>query len=149
MRLLWDIYLLFCIAATVYFFWALEARSDSSSLAVQLPNPPMNYQSDRFRAGNLDCSNAIGGGTTLEWGVTGVLNNFGNNTIGQEKDIGLYARIVIPLDKPRSRINCDDLYQLELTQRRLEVQMLRAELQALQRLQEGGEAGDGGMEFEN
>jgi hypothetical protein len=108
----------------------------------------MNYQSDRFRAGNLDCSNAIGGGTTLEWGVTGVVNNNDGN-VGQGKDIGLYARIVIPLDKPRSRINCDDLYQLELTQRRLEVQMLRAELQALQRLQEGGEAGDGGMEFEN
>lgn len=149
MRLLWGAYGVFCIAVSVWFISAIQARSDSSSLAVQLPNPPMNYQSDRFRAGNLDCSNAIGGGTTLEWGVTGVLNNFGNNTIGQEKDIGLYARIVIPLDKPRSRINCDDLYQLELTQRRLEVQMLRAELQALQRLQEGGEAGDGGMEFEN
>ncbi len=140
-------YGIFCIAALVWFISAIQALSDSSSLAVQLPSPPMNYQSDRFRAGNLDCSNAIGGGTTLEWGVTGVVSNSGN--VGQGKDIGLYARFVIPLDKPRSRINCDDLYQLELTQRRLEVQMLRAELQALQRLQEGGEAGDGGMEFEN
>ena len=140
-------YGIFCIAALVWFISAIQALSDSSSLAVQLPTPPMNYQSDRFRAGNLDCSNAIGGGTTLEWGVTGVVSNSGN--VGQGKDIGLYARVVIPLDKPRSRINCDDLYQLELTQRRLEVQMLRAELQALQRLQEGGEAGDGGMEFEN
>ncbi len=140
-------YGIFCIAALVWFISAIQALSDSSSLALQLPSPPMNYQSDRFRAGNLDCSNAIGGGTTLEWGVTGVVSNSGN--VGQGKDIGLYARVVIPLDKPRSRINCDDLYQLELTQRRLEVQMLRAELQALQRLQEGGEAGDGGMEFEN
>ena len=148
MKIFWDIYLLFCIAATVYFFWALEARSDSSSLAVQLPNPPMNYQSDRFRAGNLDCSNAIGGGTTLEWGVTGVINNNDGN-VGQGKDIGLYARIVIPLDKPRSRINCDDLYQLELTQRRLEVQMLRAELQALQDLQNSQTNSEGEMEFEN
>ena len=148
MKLLWGVYGGFCIAVSVWFISTIQARSDSSSLAVQLPNPPMNYQSDRFRAGNLDCSNAIGGGTTLEWGVTGVVNNNDGN-VGQGKDIGLYARIVIPLDKPRSRINCDDLYQLELTQRRLEVQMLRAELQALQRLQEGGEAGDGGMEFEN
>jgi hypothetical protein len=108
----------------------------------------MNYQSDRFRAGNLDCSNAIGGGTTLEWGVTGVVNNNDGN-VGQGKDIGLYARIVIPLDKPRSRINCDDLYQLELTQRRLEVQMLRAELQALQDLQNSQTNSDGDMEFEN
>jgi hypothetical protein len=108
----------------------------------------MNYQSDRFRAGNLDCSNAIGGGTTLEWGVTGVVNNNDGN-VGQGKDIGLYARIVIPLDKPRSRINCDDLYQLELTQRRLEVQMLRAELQALQDLQNSQTNSEGEMEFEN
>ena len=83
----------------------------------------------------------------MEWGVTGVVNNDGN--VGQGKDIGLYARIVIPLDKPRSRINCDDLYQLELTQRRLEVQMLRAELQALQDLQNSQTNSDGDMEFEN
>lgn len=148
MRLLWGAYGVFCIAVSVWFISAIQARSDSSSLAVQLPNPPMNYQSDRFRAGNLDCSNAIGGGTTLEWGVTGVINNDDGN-IGQGKDIGLYARIVIPLDKPRSRINCDDLYQLELTQRRLEVQMLRAELQALQDLQNSQTNSDGDMEFEN
>lgn len=148
MKRFWDIYLLFCIAATVTFFWALEARSDSSSLALQLPNPPMNYQSDRFRAGSLDCSNAVGGGTTLEWGVTGVISNMDGN-VGQGKDVGLYARVVIPLDKPRTRINCDDLYQLELTQRRLEVEKLRAELMALRRLQESGQNSEGEMEFEN
>ena len=80
--------------------------------------------------------------------MTGVINNNDGN-IGQGKDIGRYARIVIPLDKPRSRINCDDLYQLELTQRRLEVQMLRAELQALQDLQNSQTNSDGDMEFEN
>ena len=84
----------------------------------------------------------------MEWGVTGVVNNNDGN-VGQGKDIGLYARIVIPLDKPRSRINCDDLYQLELTQRRLEVQMLRAELQALQDLQNSQTNSEGEMEFEN
>jgi len=108
----------------------------------------MNYQSDRFRAGSLDCSNAVGGGTTLEWGVTGVISNMDGN-VGQGKDVGLYARVVIPLDKPRTRINCDDLYQLELTQRRLEVEKLRAELMALRRLQESGQNSEGEMEFEN
>ena len=61
------------------------------------------------------------------------------------KDIGVYARIVIPLDKPKARINCNDLYQIELTQRRLEVQKLRDELEALKNLQSVG----GDMEFEN
>ena len=57
----------------------------------------------------------------------------------------MYARIVIPLDKPKSRINCDDLYQVELAQRRLEIQQLRNELEELKNLQNAG----GEMEFEN
>lgn len=117
------------------------AIAESSSLALTLPNPPMNYQSDRFRSGNLDCSNAVGGGINLEYGVTGVLS--GLNTINQGKDLGIYARIVIPLDRPRSRINCDDLYRVELTQRKLEIQMLQEELKAMRDLQATS------MEFEN
>jgi len=119
------------------------ACAESTNLALSLPNPPLNYQSDRFRAGNLDCANAVGGGINLEYGVTGVLSSF--DTIDRAKDIGVYARIVIPLDKPRSRINCDDLYQVELTQRRLEIQMLRDELAQLKSLQEKGNE----MDFEN
>tara|TARA_R110001592_G_scaffold116354_4_gene317650 strand:- start:575 stop:967 length:393 start_codon:yes stop_codon:yes gene_type:complete len=117
------------------------AIAESSSLALTLPNPPMNYQSDRFRSGNLDCSNAVGGGINLEYGVTGVLS--GLDTINQGKDLGVYARIVIPLDRPRSRINCDDLYRIELTQRKLEIQMLQEELKAMRDLQTTS------MEFEN
>ena len=122
---------------------ASSAIAESNNLALTLPNPPMNYQSDRFRAGNLDCSNAVGGGVNLEYGVTGVLS--GLNTMNKGKDIGVYARIVIPLDKPKARINCDDLYQIELAQRRLEIQKLRDELEQLKNLQSAG----GEMEFEN
>jgi hypothetical protein len=123
--------------------------ADSSSLNLQLPTGPTSYQSDSFRAGDLDCKNAIGGGTNLEFGVTGVINNVGspyddlNRSFNQSRDVGVYARIVIPLDKPRQRINCNTLYQLELQQRRLEIQKLQQELQALRELQ------DGGMDFEN
>lgn len=119
--------------AVALFFLATSVSAESSSLALQLPSPPMNYQSDRFRAGNLDCSNAVGGSTTLEFGTTGVLTNM--NSVAEGKDIGIYARIVIPLDKPRTRINCDDLFQLELSQRELEVQVLRAELDQMKRMQ--------------
>ena len=122
---------------------ASSAVADSSSLALSLPNPPMNYQSDSFSTGSLRCSNAVGGGVNLEYGVTGVLS--GLNTMSKGKDIGVYARIVIPLDKPKARINCNDLYRIELTQRRLEVQKLRDELEALKNLQSVG----GDMEFEN
>lgn len=119
-----------------------SALAESSSLALSLPSPPMNYQSDSFSANNLRCSNAVGGGINLEYGVTGVLSSF--DTANRDKDIGVYARIVIPLDRPKSRINCNDLYQVELTQRRLEIQKLRDELDALKNLQS-----DNNMDFEN
>ena len=131
--------ILCCVSGSVF--------AQSNNLSLSLPSPPMNYQSDRFRAGNLDCSNAVGGGVNLEFGVTGVLNNVGDSldiyeNPMQKKDLGVYARVVIPLDKPKARINCDDLYQVELAQRRLEIQMLRDELEQLKNLQSG-------MEFEN
>ncbi len=122
---------------------ASSAVADNSSLSLALPNPPMNYQSDSFSTGSTRCSNAVGGGVNLEYGVTGVLSGLDTNSRG--KDIGVYARIVIPLDKPKSRINCDDLYQIELAQRRLEIQKLRDEIEALRNLQNAG----GEMEFEN
>ena len=123
------------------------AWADNSSLNLQLPTGPTSYQSDSIRAGDLDCKNAIGGGTNLEFGVTGVLNNVGspydlNHSFNERRDGGVYARIVIPLDKPKERINCNTLYQLELQQRRLEIQKLQKELENLRALQND-------TEFEN
>jgi hypothetical protein len=128
--------------------WALllfcgTALADSSSLNLQLPSAPNSYASDSIRAGDMDCKNAIGGATNFELGVTGIVNNAvspfssedPNNP--QTKDIGLYARIVIPLDAPKERINCNTLYQLELERRRLEVMKLQQELENLKKLQGG------------
>jgi HAMP domain-containing protein len=113
------------------------AQADSSSLALQLPTSPMSYQSDSFRAGELDCTMAIGGSTNLELGVLGGVNNVGGTgLLPQTKDIGLFARIVIPLNAPKSRIDCNQLYLLELQQRRLEIQQLQSELDAMKALQE-------------
>ena len=111
------------------------AWSQSNSLNLQLPSGNTNYQSDKFRAGELDCSNAIGGGTNVEFGVTGIINN--PQEVTQTKDIGVYARIVIPLDAPKERINCNTLYELELQKKRLEVQKLQQDLDTLRNLQNG------------
>ena len=113
------------------------AQADSTSLALQLPSSSLSYQSDSFRAGDLDCSMAIGGSTNLEMGVLGGVNNLdGTGLMPQTKDIGLFARIVIPLNAPKSRIDCNQLYLLELQQRRLEIQQLQAEIEAMKALQE-------------
>ena len=123
---------------------SVNVYGQSSSLNLQLPSAPQSYQSDKFRAGDLDCSNAIGGGTNLEFGVTGIINNSvspfeaENPMFPQRKDIGVYARIIIPLDGAKERINCNTLYQLELRKKRLEVMKLQQELDNLRNLQRGG-----------
>ena len=110
----------------------------NSSLNLSVPSPSTTYQSDRFRAGELDCQNAIGGGTNFEVGVTGIISeetdplsiNYGQ----RRNDVGVYARIIIPLDAPPERINCNTLYQLELQKKRYEVERLEQEIQNLRNL---------------
>lgn len=125
--------------AVVLAVFCLPVLADNSSINLQMPAAASSYNSDKFRAGDLDCSHAIGGGTNLEFGVTGVVNNAkpfsGDDPLNpQTKDIGLYARIIIPLDGPAERINCNTLYQLELQKKRIEVEKLQAELNALRGL---------------
>jgi hypothetical protein len=106
-----------------------------NSLNLALPSSPQNYQSDKFRAGDLDCSNAIGSATNLEFGVTGIINqdDFSGDPI---KDVGVYGRITIPLGRiAKERINCNKLYELELEKKRLELMKLERELEMFKELQ--------------
>jgi len=113
----------------------------AQSVNLALPQSPSSYQSDRFRIGDKDCSNAIGSSTNVEFGVVGLLDQPGYDVVGQQsfndynRNVGVYARITIPLDGPQERINCNTLYQLALERERLEVQRLKAELQQLRSLQ--------------
>lgn len=121
-----------------------QAIADSNSMTFSLPSAGYNSGTDKIKAGDLDCSNSIGGSTNFELGMTGIINNAVTPIIGKEgdrpqtKDIGLYARIIIPLDGPSERINCNTLYQLELQRRRLEVQKLKQEIEYLKQLQLDG-----------
>lgn len=120
--------------------------ADNSGIGVTLPGMSTTYGQDSIRAGDIDCKNSIGGATNLEFGITGVIDNYesplsGNNydpMRSSERDIGVYARIVIPLDKPKERINCNSLYKLELRKKRLEVLKLQEELETLKRLNANG-----------
>ena len=114
----------------------------NTSLSLQMPNSNSNYQSDKFKTGDLDCSNAIGGTVNLEFGLTGIINNAtsllgSSGALPKSKDLGFFARIIMPLNAPEERINCNTLYQLELNMKRLEILKLETELNALRRLQLG------------
>jgi hypothetical protein len=132
---------LFLLALFFILLYASVAFGQSSSLNLSLPTAPGSYQSDRFKAGDLDCSNAIGSATNLEFGVTGIigrgytdpLSGYVDSRVG---DVGVFARIIIPLgQKPKSRIDCNELYLLELRKKQLEVMRLEQEIQQLRALQ--------------
>ena len=120
-----------------------QSMASSTSLNLALPSAGMGYGSDSIKAGDLDCQNSIGGSTNFELGLTGIVNNAtslfssDDKNTPQTKDFGIYARIIVPLDAPKERINCNTLYQLELQRRRLEVEKLRAEIELLKSMQIG------------
>lgn len=148
MRVLFVILMILCV----------EANAQSSSLNLAIPSSPQSYQSDRVRSGQLECSQAIGSATNVEFGVVGILNQngpydnlysqtYGVNPQGYNqndfvKDIGVYAKITIPIGAPKQRLNCNTLYQLELRARQLEIQKLEAEVANLRRLQFADEVND-------
>ena len=112
------------------------ADSSSNSLNLSMPNSSGSYQSDKFRAGELDCSNAIGSATNLEFGLTSIIQG-GDYQTGASRtgDIGLFARITIPLGKRvKRRIDCSRLYELELQKKQLELMKLQQEINQLRSL---------------
>lgn len=139
-----------------YFIWVLllvsiGAQADNSSLNLSIPTSPQSYASDQFRAGDMDCRQAIGSSTNVEFGVMGVLNQndpYGNSVMIDPsrqyrddfmKDIGVYARITIPIGAPKERIDCNRLFKLEMKRRELEILKLQQEITNLRRLQFEGD----------
>lgn len=120
--------------------------ADSSSLNLNLPNMSGSYATDRIRSGQLECSQAIGGSINVEFGVVGIINQNGPYTSntgqvpdywendGLVKDVGVYGKINIPLNAPKKRLDCNELYELELEARRIEVMKLRQEIANLRAL---------------
>lgn len=114
-----------------------RADSTSNSLSLSLPSAGASYQSDTFRdADGNSCTHALGSGSTLEFGVTGLLQG---STVSRQaiKDIGVYSRITIPIGaklQKRSRLNCNRLYELTLQAKTLEIMRLQSELNKLKAL---------------
>lgn len=130
-------------------FWTGAAWGQNTGINIAIPQTPQSYQSDRVRAGDVECSAAIGSSTNVEFGVVGILNqedpiyNLASqdpymmnryNTGEFLRDIGVYGKITIPIGAPKQRLNCNALYQLELQKKRLEVMKLQQEIVNLRSL---------------
>ena len=119
-----------------------QTMAESNSMSLSLPGSTSSNGTDSVKMEQMQCSNSVSGGTLFEVGLTGVANNVRVPIIGKEnpnnpqtKDIGLYARIIIPLDGPAERVNCNSLYQLMLQKQRLEMTKLRQEINLLKDMQ--------------
>ena len=133
----------------ILLFMCKMGIAQTSSLNLAVPSASPNFQSDRIRAGEIECDAAIGSATNVEFGVVGIINNGSlfdettnnmmiNQTIGSNdfvKDVGVYAKIIIPIGAPKQRLNCNILYELELEKKRLEVFKLKQEIERLKNLQ--------------
>ena len=112
------------------------ADSTSNSLSLSLPNTGGNYQSDSFRAGELNCSMALGSATNLEFGLTSIIQGDTLNNTRKTGDIGVFATLTIPLGRRNkgSRLDCNRLYEIELKKKHLEVMRLQQEIDRLREL---------------
>ena len=122
--------------------------ADTSSLNLNMPNTSRTFQQDRIRAGNVDCSMAIGSATTIEFGVVGIVRDdynpyaasFAQDSVPLDpdnltKDVGVYGKITIPIGAPKERLNCNRLYRLEIEKNELELPKLRQEIVNLRQLE--------------
>lgn len=136
------------LSAVLVMLLCSNVYGDSNALNLSIPTSPQSYQSDKIRAGNLECQNAIGSSTNVEFGVVGIINQ--SNPFASSyntpdlstydpnqrlRDVGVYAKITIPIGAPKERLNCNTLYKLELQKKRLEVEKLQQEVNQLRALQ--------------
>jgi hypothetical protein len=140
-----------CIILLILLMSNSNVLAQSSSLNLAIPQSPQSYQSDRVRAGDLECSAAIGSSTNLEFGVVGILNQNDpyqsnvyvdpamRNSDGFVRDVGVYAKMQIPIGAPKERLDCTKLYKLEIEKKELELLKLRQEIKNLQQLKFEGE----------
>jgi hypothetical protein len=120
----------------VLLFLSTLSNAQNGSMTLSMPSAPGSFQSDRFRAGDLDCSMAIGSATNVEFGVLGVINNNQQITTSvapQNRDVGVYGRIIIPIGAPKGRVDCNRLYEMELRKRQMEIEKLEFELKNMKR----------------
>ncbi len=100
--------------------FAAAQEINNSNLAFQLPGVSLPSGHDEVRAADgTSCRSAVGGsGAYLDVGVIGNPNNLSSSQ-------SAYGRLVIPLAMPRKRLDCTELYQLEIARLRVELELMQ------------------------
>lgn len=92
-----------------------------------LPGVTLPQGQDEVRAADgTTCRSAVSGsGAYVDVGVIR-----GNNNSFDVNDLATYGRVVIPIGRQQSRINCTKLYELEVERLQMELKLLKMGLGA-------------------
>lgn len=110
----------------------LGAASAHAQLSLSMPYGSAGYGTDSISANGVNCSNAINGSAQFETGVLATQAQPTNTNVGNTNNdtrAGIYARIVVPINPPKTRIDCSRLYEITLQRQQLELQALRQQLE--------------------
>jgi len=111
----------------------VAAAAAHAQLSRSMPFGSAGYGTDSISANGVNCSKAINGSAQFETGVLATQDRPTNQTIGATNNndtrTGLYARVIVPINPPKSRIDCSRLYEITLQRQQLELQALREQLQ--------------------
>jgi hypothetical protein len=99
-----------------------SARADSTS-SFALPGVSLPQGTDEVRAADgTSCRSAVGGnGAYLDMGAIG-------NPSDNMKTSSVYGHVVIPLGRSPKRLDCTQLYQLEVERLKMELELAKAGL---------------------
>jgi hypothetical protein len=96
------------------------ARSEES---FQLPGVALSQGSDEVRAADgTSCRSSLGSdGAYVDMGMIGK-----KNQLNQNNDGSYYGRVVVPIGKASKRLDCSELYKLEVERLKLELELAKA-----------------------
>ena len=121
----------FCLASAALI---LAVSSASAADGLLLPSPPVGPggEDSITTSEGVRCSQSINSsGGYLDFGVAGGdLTSYSTpgSTPGAQSAIG-YARLIVPLGSSPKRLECKDLYDLEIARLKAEIEMLKVGLQ--------------------
>ncbi|WP_062018563.1 hypothetical protein, partial [Aureimonas sp. AU4] len=97
---------------------------NQSQSGFNLPGVSLPQGQDEVRAADgTTCRSAVGGsGAYLD---VGAINGSGNGNSYDNGNIATYGRVVIPLSQGGKRLNCTELYDLEIARLRAELKLLQ------------------------
>ena len=111
----------------------LTTTTSFAQVSIQLPSTINSGARDRIvTPERFECENSLSGKAQIEYGVAASNaqsdNIFNTNTNNQGKAITVYGKLIVPIGGPKSRIDCNQLYELEIKRRQLEIKILEQQL---------------------